>query len=169
VATVRVSEFGGLPPFIVATRRCFAKYGDFSGRASRSEYWWFQGFVLGVLLASVFAGLLAVPMGAYLNTPYLQLPWWLVDFGADRLLRHEPWIGVNGVSVILQAPLWLGVLPPMAAVTVRRLHDTGVSGWWALLVFVPAFGTVFLLLFMLSPSNVGSNRYGFPSSLDVVE
>lgn len=45
------------PGFVLAIRRCFSKYVDFSGRAPRSEYWWFQVMLLGVLFAYGFAGL----------------------------------------------------------------------------------------------------------------
>jgi uncharacterized membrane protein YhaH (DUF805 family) len=47
--------------FADAVKICFSKYATFSGRASRSEYWW---FVLFIALSSVALGLAAVMLGA---------------------------------------------------------------------------------------------------------
>jgi len=49
---------------------------------------------------------------------------------------------------------------PGLAVSVRRLHDIGKSGWWFLISFVPLAGFVVLLYFMASPSEEGDNMYG---------
>ena len=46
------------------------------------------------------------------------------------------------------------------AVTVRRLHDTGRTGWWALLVVVPIVGAIVLLIFAVLSSEPQANRYG---------
>ena len=53
----------------------------------------------------------------------------------------------------------LAVIIPGVAVTVRRLHDTGRSGWWILIALVPVVGLV-LLVFMCLDSQPGSNHYG---------
>lgn len=54
----------------------------------------------------------------------------------------------------------LAVLIPGIAVTVRRLHDTGRSGWWILIVLVPVVGWIVLLVFMVIDSQPGANQYG---------
>lgn len=54
----------------------------------------------------------------------------------------------------------LAVLLPAIAVGVRRLHDTGRSGWWMLLVFVPLIGPIVLIVFFVLDSQPGSNEYG---------
>jgi uncharacterized membrane protein YhaH (DUF805 family) len=54
----------------------------------------------------------------------------------------------------------LGVLIPSLAVAVRRLHDTGRSGWWILIGLVPIVGTVILIVFMVMDSQLGENQYG---------
>jgi uncharacterized membrane protein YhaH (DUF805 family) len=54
----------------------------------------------------------------------------------------------------------LFVLLPSLGVVVRRLHDTGRSGWWFLIVVVPLIGAVVLLVFALQDSEQGSNDYG---------
>ena len=54
----------------------------------------------------------------------------------------------------------LGVLLPSVAVTVRRLHDIGRSGWWALLMVVPVVGALILVVFALQDSQPEANEYG---------
>lgn len=58
------------------------------------------------------------------------------------------------------------LLPPGLAVTVRRLHDTGRSGWWILISFVPFLGTVAMLWFLMTPGQAGENAYG-PDPKDI--
>jgi uncharacterized membrane protein YhaH (DUF805 family) len=54
----------------------------------------------------------------------------------------------------------LGTLLPNIGVAIRRLHDTGRSGWWILLAFVPFIGFVVLLVFYILESQPGDNEYG---------
>ena len=54
----------------------------------------------------------------------------------------------------------LAVLVPSLAVTVRRLHDIGKSGWWWLIGFVPLVGFIVLIVFAVMDSQPGSNQYG---------
>ena len=61
---------------------------------------------------------------------------------------------------ILSAVYGLAVLIPSIAVTVRRLHDTGRTGWWILIGFIPVIGFIVLLVFMIFDSEEGSNQYG---------
>ena len=49
---------------------------------------------------------------------------------------------------------------PGLAVTVRRLHDTGKSGWWLLIGLIPVIGTIALIVFMFQDSQPGDNQYG---------
>jgi uncharacterized membrane protein YhaH (DUF805 family) len=53
----------------------------------------------------------------------------------------------------------LAVLLPSIAVGVRRLHDTGRSGWWLLLVLIPLVGPIILIVFLASGSQPGTNKY----------
>ncbi|TVQ71104.1 MAG: DUF805 domain-containing protein [Balneolaceae bacterium] len=68
--------------------------------------------------------------------------------------------GFAGTSVMISTIYVLGVLLPMIAVSVRRLHDTDRSGWWLLAVFFPFLGVIVLLLFMAQDSDPKSNQYG---------
>ena len=56
----------------------------------------------------------------------------------------------------------LAVFLPTLAVYVRRLHDSGRTGWWMLIAFIPLIGFLVLLIFMLLEGNPGDNEYGPP-------
>lgn len=61
---------------------------------------------------------------------------------------------------ILQYLYSLAVLLPGLGVSVRRLHDTGRSGWWLLIALVPLIGAIVLLVFLVSDSQPDTNQYG---------
>ncbi len=67
---------------------------------------------------------------------------------------------VIGSPGILGGIYVLAVLLPSIAVGIRRLHDTGRSGWWLLIVFVPLVGAIVFLVFTVMDSHPGSNAYG---------
>lgn len=54
----------------------------------------------------------------------------------------------------------LAVLLPSIAVLIRRLHDTGRSGWWALLMLIPLIGLIVLIVFAVQDSQPGKNQFG---------
>lgn len=54
----------------------------------------------------------------------------------------------------------LGLLLPSFSVAIRRLHDTDRSGWWLLIYLIPLIGSIVLLVFFLTASDPGPNRYG---------
>jgi uncharacterized membrane protein YhaH (DUF805 family) len=54
----------------------------------------------------------------------------------------------------------LAVFIPGLALAIRRLHDTGRTGWWMLLGLIPLFGWIILLIFFVTNSQPGSNQYG---------
>lgn len=65
--------------------------------------------------------------------------------------------------ILTQAPLYVfqvASLLPGVAVAVRRLHDTGRSGWWLLLSFLPIVGPLYLLFLYCIDGDMGANRYG---------
>ena len=103
--------------FFNAIKICLTqKYAKFSGRASRSEYWYFTLFSFIVMVLSS---------------------------GKDALL---------GLS-------WLVLFIPMLAVSVRRLHDIGKSGWYYLIALIPYLGWFVLLYWMCKASDEYSNDY----------
>ena len=71
-------------------------------------------------------------------------------------------IGLRGEGDygILSGLYSLAVLLPALGLAVRRLHDTGRSGWWILIGLVPLIGGIILLVFYVLDSQPGTNRYG---------
>ena len=67
---------------------------------------------------------------------------------------------VNIIAGLALLVLWLGLIVPGIAVSVRRLHDTNKSGWWLLLCFVPFVGSIVILVFMCLEGTKGANKYG---------
>jgi uncharacterized membrane protein YhaH (DUF805 family) len=113
-------------------KTCFKKYADFSGRARRSEYWYFYLFNIIVSFA------LYIPAIA-LMVAESELFWLPVGL-----------LIIYGLAIIL---------PSLAAV-VRRLHDTGRSGWYYLMAFIPFVGGIILIVFLVQDSVVGTNEWG---------
>lgn len=68
-------------------------------------------------------------------------------------------LGRNEAVLGLGLLYGLFVFIPSIAVAVRRLHDSGKSGWWLFLAPVPLGGLI-PLIFMLLPSSPGTNEYG---------
>jgi uncharacterized membrane protein YhaH (DUF805 family) len=64
------------------------------------------------------------------------------------------------IVVVLSVIYSLGVLIPGIAVGIRRLHDTGRSGWWTFIVLIPLVGVIMLLVFLCQDSAPGDNEYG---------
>ncbi len=125
------------------------RYADFSGRSRRMEYWMFQVFNVLVLLAiGLIFGLLGYATGSFSSSN--EPPVFLLIMGGILLLA------------------WLAVfLVPSIAVTVRRLHDRDMSGWWylgAIVVgMIPLIGYVVSIGFtvlMFLPGTPGPNRFG---------
>ncbi|MCW2777488.1 MAG: hypothetical protein JWN17_1213 [Frankiales bacterium] len=94
---------------------------------------------------------------------------------AGRARRAEYWWFVLGaslayvVAVVLDAAIGttlftpvalLGLFLPTLSVLVRRLHDTGRTGWWYLVALVPLVGSIVLLVFLTRDSDPGANAYG---------
>lgn len=69
---------------------------------------------------------------------------------------------VDGIlgTVVLGFIYSLAVLIPSIAVGVRRLHDTGRTGWWLLISLIPIIGILVLIYFMVSDGTLGHNEYG---------
>lgn len=107
------------------------KYAVFSGRARRKEFWSFA------LTHFIFYMLLS---------------------GIDRLIGNA--LELETPMPILSSIYSLAVLIPSLAVSVRRLHDIGKSGWWLLLSLIPCLGSLILLIFFLQNSQPGTNEYG---------
>ena len=101
-----------------------------------------------------------------------------VDF-QGRASRPEYWwfflsyiilyFVVLAIGAALKIPALVFVLAvayflPLLSAAVRRLHDTGRSGWWYLIALVPLVGFIILIVFLASEGNPGPNQYGPPAS-----
>lgn len=126
-----------------AITRFFRKYATFSGRASRSEYWWWQLATTVVYL--VLAG----------STVAIGVAGGELDTG-NAVFSLGP---AFNVGVTLLAVWALATLVPQIALAVRRLHDTNLSGWFVLLRLIPSVGDIVLLVLTIQPSNPAGARY----------
>ena len=89
---------------------------------------------------------------------------------SGRARRKEYWMFVL-VHIIISIVIFivgsfavglygLAIIIPAFAVAIRRLHDTGRSGWWLLVNCVPIIGGIILLIWMVKDSDEGENQYG---------
>ena len=69
----------------------------------------------------------------------------------------EMFLIAYGLSMVIYS---LGTGVPSLAVSVRRLHDIGRSGWWLLIGLVPVAGLILTLTWYLSDSKAEENKYG---------
>ena len=74
--------------------------------------------------------------------------------------------GLLGGPGFLNTIYSLGVLIPSLAVSVRRLHDTGRTGWWLLVGLIPLIGFIVLLIFFVKDSDPEDNEYGSNPKLE---
>ena len=120
------------------------KYATFSGRASRSEFWWFQLFYWVVLAVITF---LSAALGGALS--------------ANSYSRF------NYLILIPVGMVILALLIPFIALQVRRFHDRNLSGWWYLAViilsnipFIGIIAAITIFVISLLKGTEGSNRFG---------
>ncbi len=64
------------------------------------------------------------------------------------------------VGSVLYMIFLIASIIPQLAVSVRRLHDTGRSGWWLLISLIPLVGAIVLIIFLVGDSQAGENKYG---------
>ena len=85
--------------------------------------------------------------------------WWFYLFGLLVLVAAYIIDLVIGTGFIFYALAALALVLPNLAVLVRRLHDTGRSGWWLLIGLVPLIGVIVLIYFFVQDSE-NDNQYG---------
>ena len=107
-----------------------SKNFSFKGRARRKEYWMFMLIFLLAMLLLIFAD---NALGTYSDKDDIGL--------------------LSGIYI-------LATLIQYLAVSVRRLHDTGRTGWWLLTSFIPFIGPVIWLILTVLEGQQGSNQYG---------
>ena len=117
--------------FLQAVSSFFARWKDFNGRSSRSEYWWATFFVI---LTSIFTNILTLFLGL---SPSI--------------------VAIIVLLLIVIFSLFLTIAS--LALVVRRLHDTNKSGWWYLIIFT-IIGVLPLLYWYCKKGDEGENRFG---------
>lgn len=108
------------------------KYMVFTGRSRRTEYWTFTLINIAIAFIISVLGSILGSIAGILAT-------------------------ILGIVSLL---FTLAMLLPGIAVGIRRLHDTGRSGWWMLIGLVPLVGVLILIYFLVLDSQPGSNQYG---------
>lgn len=108
-------------------------YVNFKGRAQRKEYWFY-------LLFYILFAIAVVLVESFLGLSDLSDP--------------------EGGTGPLYLFYTVAFLLPSIAVAIRRLHDTGRTGWWLLLAFIPLIGAIVLIVFYCLDSEPGDNKYG---------
>lgn len=79
---------------------------------------------------------------------------------ASAALLMLDMFGTGGIGAVLYSLFALALIIPSLAVGVRRLHDTGRSGWWLLIALIPLIGAIVLLVFFVQDGTPGANRFG---------
>jgi uncharacterized membrane protein YhaH (DUF805 family) len=132
----------------------FRRYAEFSGRSRRMEFW---AFSLFTVIAYAILGAVAVGTGATMAS--------FADTGNDpaTIMTSVLFSGFG----LLFGIYWLATIVPTVAVTVRRLHDRDMSGWWYLgfivLSLIPLIGfivSIAFLVILFLPGTPGPNRFG---------
>ncbi len=121
----------------------FKKYAQFNGRSRRSEYWF--AYLMNYIVCFVLAFIMYIPLIK------------------DIIAYGEPTaasLGTIGVFAILLTLYGFAYIIPGLAIVVRRLHDTGKSGWYALFSLIPWIGSIILIIFLAMDSQPGPNQYG---------
>lgn len=112
--------------------KVFHQYFDFKGRARRKEFWMFSLIHIIVLILLVFV---------------------------DSFLGTTIGSGDNAVGILYLVYI-LAVLIPGLAVTVRRLHDIGKSGWMYFVALIPFIGGIWLLVLLCMEGENKTNQWG---------
>ena len=125
----------------VAVKICFKKYAICSGRSRRSEFWYFELFNFIIDL------ILSIP---------------IIIFRGEKTPRL--------VFEIISLVYHILTILPNISVSIRRLHDTGRSGYYYLINLIPIVGNFIVLYYMLCDSQEQPNEYGpSPKYIEIKE
>lgn len=116
--------------FVESIKSVLTNYAGFTGRASRSEFWWFIIFTMMVSAALSIIQNMAMAASASANGV----------------------ITIGLTFAAISSLVSLALLLPSLAVGVRRLRDTGRSGWLLLLALIPLVGIIILIVFWAQKS-----------------
>ncbi len=107
--------------------KCLKQYADFNGRARRKEYWWFILIYFIIALICIFGWMM----------PFFKMGYEAgISGGAINIDEQEAALAMmKNPFLYIYIVFYMAMLIPSVAVTVRRLHDIGKSGYWAFFVF----------------------------------
>lgn len=141
-----------------AVRRFFKNYATFSGRASRSEYWWVALFVflIELLPLALYVIGLVMMIGGGVGMATSR-------YGNSNLPGSSSLFGIGVVLLFVGLGLLLvialGLLVPSIAIMWRRLHDSNQPGPMYFLGFIPYAGAIILFVFSLLPPKPQGRRF----------
>lgn len=140
---------------INAYKNFFKNFAEFTGRSTRSDYWW-----------------------VWLGNFILSIPFWIIYFYTVFLSAvmdsvsdsaSEATFMVLGLVVIIYAIFYLAILVPTLALSVRRLRDAGFHWAFIFLRFVPMGGIALLILFAMPTKEIEVVNYSEPQAVNVEE
>lgn len=120
----------------------YRRYAQFDGRAGRREYWTFILFYL------ITCGVLSI-----LDN---------MMFAGSGIQSGPGWSMTGGFQPMTSIFVLLSLIPSIA-VSVRRMHDVGKSGWWVLVGLIPLIGWIWLLFLAAGKGEPDANAYGAPT------
>ena len=138
-----------------ASKNCFYKYCTFSGRARRSEFWYF------VLLFNIL-----------ILIPYFMIAFFAITEGKSSRSRGM------GLGLILSLVLYILTICimsiPLISASIRRLHDTGKSGFYLLISIIPIYiskvvGIILLFIMLCQDSELKTNIYGDCPKYNIIQ
>lgn len=137
-----------------AIKACFGKYATFSGRARRSEFWWF--YLLSSIPGWAISGVVQWKL-AKVSELTSQLT---LDNYATIQEQAESVDAIFYPVAIVMGLLSLAMLLPMLAVYVRRLHDVGKSGHMLWCFLLCGIGGLIPFIMCIGDGQRGDNKYG---------
>ena len=148
--------------FIESIKTVLSKYAVFSGRARRSEYWWYV-LAYGIVYTVLYVALIAPGLAEYTaaTSEYLM--------AGDPAAPMPTMSGSLTTGYAIVSIVGLALLLPTLGVAVRRLHDTGKSGFFVLLNLIPFVGQIIMIVFTAANGTPGPNQFGpDPKAVDQV-
>lgn len=126
------NENGQLSLFALFLEALTKRYAQFSGRASKREFWGYMLFRMVAVVAIFFVAVIMFAINESLGSIFNLLCW------------------LFGIALFI----------PDLSVGVRRLHDTGKSGWWYLISVIPLIGWIWLIILWCQASVNEDNQWG---------
>ncbi len=142
--------------FVEAIKACYAKYFTFSGRARRSEFWWF--YLFSSIVNWVVMGIIRHFHTAAAES--FQGSITLDNFSA----KYEEAQAMDSqflvYYIIAMVILLVCCTIPLLAAHARRLHDIGKSGHLLWLILVCGVGYLIPLIMVIKDGDPQPNQYG---------